>query len=304
MPKKPIAIEPVWSSSVAQSIEDAGAQAVRLSSDAEALIWTDYGQPKLLAQILMDNPQLTWVQLPWAGVDAFGEIIRMAPRFTCAKGAYAEPVAEHALALCLALGRAIPDRVRAKTWGTSFAKSLYDSTFVIVGGGGITASLLTQLAPFRVKTIVVRNTNIPMPGASRTLQLSDLSAAIPEADFVVIAASLTEETRGVINRETLALMKPTSYLVNIARGSHVILSDLLEALGEGVIAGAALDVTDPEPLPDSHPAWNESKLIITPHTADTPEQVEPLFAHRVFENTRAYLGTGHWVGEVSKTLGY
>jgi phosphoglycerate dehydrogenase-like enzyme len=301
---KSIAIEPVWSPSVARSIEESGGAAVRISSKVEALIWTDYSQPDLLAKTLAENPQLTWVQLPWAGVDAFGDIIRMQPRFTCAKGAYAEPVAEHALALCLALGRAIPDRVRARSWGKSFAKSLYDSKFVIIGAGGITASLLEQLAPFRVSATVVRNSNEPMPGAGRTLQLSDLGSALPEADFVVIAASLTAETRGVINSETLALMKPTSYLVNIARGGHVVLDDLLDALNRGVIAGAALDVTDPEPLPDGQPAWDASKLIITPHTADTPEQVQPLFARRVAQNTRAYLGTGPWVGEVSKTLGY
>jgi len=304
MSSNKVAIAPHWVSSVATAIENAGAVAVNMAEDVTALIWTDYTQPALLEKTIKDNPQLEWVQLPYAGVDAFAHIIQMAPQFTSAKGAYAEPVAEHALALCLALGRAIPERVRAKSWGGRFAVSLYDSNVVIIGGGGITTSLLEQLAPFRAKTTVVRNSAEALSGATRTVQFEKLDSVLPEADFVVVAAALTAETQGVINSRTLALMKPSSYLINVARGKHVVLPDLLAALKAGVIAGAALDVTDPEPLPTGHPGWDEPKLLITPHTADTPEQVDRLFATRVELNTKAFLGAGPWVGQVSKTLGY
>jgi phosphoglycerate dehydrogenase-like enzyme len=99
-------------------------------------------------------------------------------------------------------------------------------------------------------------------------------------------------------------MNPEAYLVNIARGPVVVTDDLLSALRSGVIAGAAIDVTDPEPLPDGHPAWDEPNLLITPHTADTKTMVKRLFSIRLRENVTAYLGEGSWVGEVNPELGY
>ena len=100
------------------------------------------------------------------------------------------------------------------------------------------------------------------------------------------------------------MMKPTAFLVNVARGKHVVTADLTSALAAGVIAGAAVDVTDPEPLPDGHPLWIEPRIIITPHTADTPEQVTRLFAERIRLNTQAFLGKGGWVGVVDVEAGY
>ena len=286
------------------AIRAAGAQPCRLDSSVAGLVWNDYSRPQLLSDTLAANPQLEWVQLPYAGVDAFSEIIARPIRFTSAKGAYAEPVAEHALALCLALGRAIPQRVRAKEWGEKFAASLYDSNVLIIGAGGIAQEFLRLIQPFRAKTIVIRNGSQPLQLASETYELASLSEQLPLADFVVVAAALTPQTVGLINAANLKLMKPSAYLVNIARGAHVVLPDLLVALRDSQIAGAALDVTEPEPLPVGHPAWDEPRLIITPHTADTPEQVEVLLAARVESNAKAFLGKGHWIGEVSKTLGY
>ena len=299
-----IAIEPLSAPSLEAAIRVAGAQPCRLDSSVSGLVWNDYSRPQLLSDTLAANPQLEWVQLPYAGVDAFADIIARPIRFTSAKGAYAEPVAEHALALCLALGRAIPQRVRAREWGEKFAASLYDSTVLVIGAGGIAQEFLRLVQPFRAKTIVVRNGSQPLQLASETHELASLSELLPLADFVVVAAALTPQTVGLINAANLKLMKPSAYLVNIARGAHVVLPDLLVALRDSQIAGAALDVTDPEPLPAGHPAWDEPKLIITPHTADTPEQVEVLLAARVEANAKAFLGKGPWIGEVSKTLGY
>jgi phosphoglycerate dehydrogenase-like enzyme len=242
--------------------------------------------------------------LPFAGVDAFAEVIVHPIRFTSAKGAYRQPVAEHALMLMLALGRAVPERVRAKTWGRQFAVSLYDSRILIVGGGGITEELLLLLAPFETHISVIRNRDIPMSGAASTKTLEYLDEELSQADFVVLANALTDETRGLINARRLSLMKPTAYLVNIARGPVVVTDDLVNALNDGIIAGAALDVTDPEPLPDGHPLWDAQNVLITPHTADTRVQVVRLFSERIDANVRAYLGNGAWVGEVDPALGY
>lgn len=287
-----------------QAVVDAGGEVVPFAADVSAVIWTDYSQPQALAELLSSNAHIQWVQLPFAGVDAFAKVLDYPVRFTSAKGAYRKPVAEHALLLMMALGRVIPERVRATSWGKSFAVSLYDSRILIIGGGGITEELLLLLAPFHTEITVIRNRDIPMPGASSTKTFEHLDEELGKADFVVLAAALTNETRRLIDSRRLTLMKPTSYLVNIARGPMIVTDDLISALNTGELAGAALDVTDPEPLPDGHPLWAAKNILITPHTADTRAQVVPLFSERVRANVRAYLGQGDWVGVVDPILGY
>jgi phosphoglycerate dehydrogenase-like enzyme len=248
---------------------------------------------------------LEWVQLPFAGVDAFAEQLIKDVLFTSAKGAYREPVAEHALMLALALGRKIPLRVKASSWGKSEAFSFYDSKVLLIGAGGISEELVKLLAPFRAEITVVRNNpELPLTGASVIAGLDQLDNLLPEADLVIITCALTDKTRGLINFEKLSLFKPTAYLVNVARGPIVVSDDLIRALEDGLLAGAGLDVTDPEPLPDGHAYFGRDDLILTPHTADTKEIVTRLFATRIEQNVKAFLGKGSWVGKVSPTLGY
>lgn len=287
-----------------KAIVDSGCQVSELDGSVGALIWTAYADPAGLAKTISDNPQLEFVQLPFAGVDAFKEVIKLPVRFACAKGSYREPVAEHALLLCMALGRVLPERIRAKSWGRKHADSLYDSNVLIVGGGGITEELIKLLSPFRAKITVVRNRDIPLPGAEVVCGLEHLDEQLPKADWVILACSLTEKTEGLFDRKRLAGMKPSAYLVNIARGAVVVTADLVSALNEGQIAGAGVDVTDPEPLPDGHPLWDARNVIITPHTADTNAQVIQMFSIRIRENLAAYQGKGDWVGLVDPELGY
>ncbi len=286
------------------AVINAGGDLVAFDETVAAVIWTDYSKPNDLHELLKTNPQVSWVQLPFAGVDAFSEVISHPIRFTSAKGAYRQPVAEHAMLLMMALGRVISERVLAKSWGKNFAVSLYDSRILIVGGGGITEELLLLLAPFNTEVAVIRNRDIPLEGATVTRTFDALDEELAKADFVVIAAALTEETRGLFDAKKFALMKSSAYLVNVARGPLVVTGDLIVALESGQIAGAATDVTDPEPLPDGHPLWNAPNMLITPHTADTRVQVVPLFSKRIDVNVRAYLGQGDWVGIVDPILGY
>ncbi|MEN9749748.1 MAG: hypothetical protein RL149_826 [Actinomycetota bacterium] len=302
--KSKVSIEPKSFAEYEKAVTDAGATLAPFGSDVGALIWTDYARPDALAQLLSENPQLEWVQLPFAGVDAFADVLQHPVRFTSAKGSYREPVAEHALALSLALARKLPERITATSWGKKFAVSLYDSHIVIVGGGGITEELLSLLAAFKTRVSVVRKHPKPMSGASVVVGFDQLDEFIAQADFVILAAALTEETMYLFNQARFALMKPTAYLVNIARGKMVDSAALQNALENSVIAGAAIDVTDPEPLPDGHSLWDTPNLIITPHTADTNAQVIRLFCKRIDDNVRAWLGSGEWVGEVDPKLGY
>ncbi|MDE2386330.1 MAG: hypothetical protein KGL77_01365 [Actinomycetales bacterium] len=305
-----IAIEPKQFEPYVEAVVAAGGTVAPMSPEVGAVIWTDYAQPQALAELLQANPQLEWVQLPFAGVDAFADVLKHPPlyanggRFTSAKGSYREPVAEHALMLCMALGRAIPERVRATSWGKKFAVSLYEANIVAVGGGGITEEFLKLAAPFRSRVTVVRKRVQPMPGAADVVSFDQLDDVLPNADFVVLAAALTPETTHLFDSARLAHMKPTAYLVNIARGPMIVTADLIDALEHDVIAGAAVDVTDPEPLPDGHPLWSAKNIIITPHTADTKPMVLRMFAVRVRENVLAYRGEGEWVGIVDPELGY
>jgi phosphoglycerate dehydrogenase-like enzyme len=299
-----IAMEPKTFPEYLAAVSDAGGEVVSLSRTVKALIWLDYSQPQSLAKLLDENPQIEWVQLPFAGVDAFAEIIKRPIRFTSAKGSYREPVAEHALALSLALMRIIPERVRSQTWGRQFADSLYDSNVLILGGGGITEELLKLLAPFRASVTVVRKRPIEMQGATKVVSFLELETQLPHSDLVILATALTPETQHVFDSEKFDLMKPTAYLVNIARGPVVNTDDLVEALNEEKIAGAAVDVTEPEPLPDGHALWSAKNIIITPHSADTRKQVARLFSERIRENVRANASGTGWVGQVDPYLGY
>lgn len=305
-----IAIEPKQFEPYVEAVLAAGGTVAPMSPEVGAVIWTDYAQPQALAELLQANPQLEWVQLPFAGVDAFADVLKHPPlyanggRFTSAKGSYREPVAEHALMLCMALGRALPERVRATSWGRKFAVSLYDANIVVVGGGGITEEFLKLAVPFRSNVTVVRKRVQPMVGAAKVVAFDQLDDVLPDADFVVLAAALTAETTHLFDSARLARMKPEAYLVNIARGPMIVTADLIDALDRGVIAGAAVDVTDPEPLPDGHPLWQAKNIIITPHTADTKPMVLRMFAVRVRENVFAYRGEGEWVGVVDPVLGY
>lgn len=305
MANKLVAIEPKSFGAYETAVLSGGGQVSKLTSDVRALIWTDYSAPDLLAKVLAENPQLEWVQLPFAGVDAFADLLSFPVRFTSAKGSYKEPVAEHALALALALGRLLPVRVKATSWGKRAATSFYDAHVLLVGAGGISEELIEMLKPFRARVSVCRNdSSKKVPFVDNVFGLDELAEQIPHADLVVIACALTEKTRGLFDAELLRRMKPSAYLVNVARGPIVNTSDLLNALDAGHLAGAAVDVTDPEPLPDNHPMFGRDDLIVTPHTADTKEIVMRHFAIRLEHNVRAYLGQGQWLGQVDPELGY
>jgi phosphoglycerate dehydrogenase-like enzyme len=299
-----VAIEPKSFVEYETAVAEAGAQVAELSANVGALIWTDYSQPLALATLLAENPQLEWVQLPFAGVDAFASVLPHPVVFTSAKGSYREPVAEHALALCLALARKLPERVVAKTWGKKFAVSLYDSHVVIVGGGGIAEELVSLLAPFKSRVTVVRKHTSDIEGSTETVGFERLDEFLPQADFVVLAAALTSETLYLFDARRFSLMKPTAYVVNVARGKMIDSGALIDALRNETIAGAAVDVTDPEPVPDGHALWTTPNLLITPHTADTNAQVVRLFSQRIDANVRAWLTGSEWVGRVDPELGY
>ncbi len=301
-----VAVGPGAAPWAADAIRRGGGEAVALDQDAAGLVWTDAGAMDALRSALATRPKISWVQLPQAGVErAFqAGVVDRQRRWTSAKGAFAEPVAEHALALILAGLRQLKVRAQARTWGQPAGESLFGQPVTVVGAGGIAAVLLRLLEPFGTPVTVVRRHAEPVPGAVRTLSTDRLTEALAGARAVVLTVALTPQTRGLIGRTELAAMEPDAWLVNVARGGVVDTEALVEALRAGQIGGAAVDVTDPEPLPAGHPLWDLPNCLITPHTADTEEMTRPLLAGRITENVRRLAAGQELVGLLDPGLGY
>ncbi len=301
-----VAVGPVSRASASEAIRAGGGEPAAVDPSADALVWLDPADMDGLKDALRVADRARWVQLPFAGVERVlaAGLLDTSRTWTSAKGAYAEPVAEHALALALAGLRVLPERIAARSWGPPAGQSLYDQPVTILGGGGIAVSLLALLAPFRAVTTVVRRQADPVPGARRTVPQARLHEALRGAKVVFLALALTPGTERIIAAPELAAMRSDSWLVNVARGRHVDTGALLTALRRGVIAGAALDVTDPEPLPDGHPLWDLGNCIITPHTADTPQMVERLLARRIQDNVSRFAAGQPLTGLVDPAAGY
>jgi len=304
----PVAVLPHADPVLVRAVEEGGGTVAPLDQETRGIVWLDPDGAEELSAVLDAHPRVGWVQLPWAGVNAYAETMRTHDRprlvWTSAKGAYAQPVAEHALLLALALLRDLPERVRATSWGAKSGWSLYGLNVVVIGAGGIARELLRLLEPFGVETTVVRRLAEPVPGAGRTVRTEQLGEVLPDADIVVVAAAHTGGTDKLLGAQEFGSMKQSAYVVNVARGALIDTDALMAALDAGTIAGAGLDVTDPEPLPDGHPLWGRTNVIITPHSADTPEMIAPLLAARARHNVRALLGDGDFAGRVDPQAGY
>jgi phosphoglycerate dehydrogenase-like enzyme len=298
-----VALAPHAAPVLSEAIVAGGGEVVE-PDRAEALVWNDWLDAADLRGLVARAPQIRWVQLPSAGVDKYLPAIDAERTWTSAKGAYSKPVAEHALALGLAGLRHLPARARARSWGPATGLQLSGGRVTVLGAGGITEALLPLLAPFEVEVTVVRREVKPVSGAANVVAQDALADALPGARLVVLALALTPETEGIIGADELDRMDGDAWLVNVARGPHVVTDDLVAALREGAIGGAALDVTEPEPLPDGHALWDLENCLITPHAANTWEMAEPLLAERVRENVERFRQGDSLLGVVDSELGY
>ena len=251
----PIAVEPSQNELFVAAVEAGGGTVAPLSHETRGLVWLSEKRADELTQILNRHPGIEWVQLPWAGVDGFREIFAnvdhdTAPVFTSAKGSYAEPVAEHALALTLALQRELPSKSRdAVLQQARTGLSLYGNDIVIVGAGGITTELIRLLAPFRPTITVVRRSDVPLEGAVRTVTAKDLHSVLPTADVLILAAAATAETHHMIGATELSLLPSHTVLVNIARGALLDQDALVAALNADQVWGRGSMSLIPSPYP-------------------------------------------------------
>ena len=279
------------------------------SASADVIVWTDPHDPEGLRATLANSPA-RWVQLPLAGIESFvsAGVIEPGRVWTSAKRIYGYACAEHALALMLTAARRIHHHVLNRVWIRaplgSRHRMLSGSTALVVGTGGIGVALVPMLTNLGVHVLAANRSGAPCPGAEITVTADRLPELVPEADFIVLAAALTVDTRHMFDRQMLARMRPTAWLVNVARGGLIDTTALVEALGQRSIGGAALDVTDPEPLPADHPLWSFEDAIITPHVANTLDMSLPELRALVRRNIRHFALGESLEGLVDPALGY
>ena len=287
-----------------EAVERGGGRIAGGPEEAEAIVWHG-SRSSRLQEIL--HPGIRWVQIPSAGVESWLEkgLIDDERVFTSAVGAYAEPVAEHALALMLAGARRLHECARARSWGAGMSRRpLTGSTVVVLGAGGIGQALIRMLRPLSVQVVAVTRGGREVPGADESLAATEMDGVWAGGDFFVVAAPATPSTRHLIGESELEAMPSHAWVVNIARGSLIDTDALVGALASGSIGGAALDVTDPEPLPDGHPLWSEPNALITPHSANPPAGMDPGLAQRVEENVARFAAGEPLVGRIDLEAGY
>jgi len=230
--------------------------------------------------------RLRFIQSIGSGTDQFDRAALAARgiRLASAAGVNARAVAEHAMALVLALVRRLPearDNQARQVWRgmigdlTQREDELTGKTMLIVGLGRIGGRLARLAKAFEMNVVGFRRDPAAGPGAADSAHaLAELPAFLPAADFVVLTCPLVPETRGLIDATALGLMRNSAFLVNAARGGCVVEPALIEALRAGRIAGAALDVTEPEPPDATSPLWTMPNVFITPHTGGETRKYE------------------------------
>jgi phosphoglycerate dehydrogenase-like enzyme len=223
-------------------------------------------------EVMKAMPRLKVVQTLTAGVDHIRREVPDGVLLCNGRGIHNASTAELALTLTLASLRGVPgfvDDQHAGRWHQGWRESLADKTVLIVGYGDIGRDVEARLLPFEVD--VLRVARSPREGVH---PISEVGELLPRADVVILIVPGTSETRGLVDAAFLGRMKEGALLVNVARGSVVVTDDLVDALHAGRVR-AALDVTDPEPLPEGHPLWSAPNLLITPHVGGATPAMWP-----------------------------
>jgi phosphoglycerate dehydrogenase-like enzyme len=271
-------------------------EAASMAADAQVLIgYCD-------EEILSAAPGLHWVQVYSSGVDrcVINPGMHTGNKLLTNGQRIGSPaLAEHAIALMMALVRGLDvfhSNQLNGAWqrnvalGSGEFMELEGRTVLIVGLGGIGTQTAKRAHGLGMRVIATRGSRREGPDYVEYVGLADeVSKLAAQADVVINTAPLTDRTRGMFNAELFAKMKPTAYFVSVGRGASTVTADLVAALGKGELAGAGLDVTDPEPLPEGHPLWSMPRVIITPHTAGRSDKSRDRLFLLVQENLRRYV---------------
>lgn len=263
------------------------------------------------AELLKAAPQLEWLAAPAAGPPKgyyFDELIASAVQVTNFRGIFNDHISAHIMAFVLCFARGMHQYFRdqfAGEWrkGGEMRPSAHlpEATALIVGIGGIGSATAVHCKHFGMRVLGVDPRVQAAPAGVDELHLpADLDALLPQADFVILTAPQTPSTEGLFTASKFALMKETAFFINIGRGSNVALTDLDQALRQGVIAGAALDVFETEPLPAEHPLWKAPNFLMTPHTAAAGPYLGQRRLDLMVENCRRFAAGDELVNVVDK----
>ena len=261
-------------------------------------------------EVFRNASKLRWIQATSAGIEALlvPELVERGLRITNASGLYAAPVAETGWALTLALFRRLPTYMQQQQehrWEVQMPGDLDGSVAGIIGLGGIGSHYARVAAAFGMRVVAVDRHQPPKPDFVESLWTMDrLNNLLEMSDVVLISCPLWSESRHLINRETLGQMKPTAFLVNIARSGIVEENALLEALQSGQIAGAGIDVCETEPLPPESLLWEAPNLILTPHFAGLSGHRLRRLTKFFCENLKRYQSGERLANEVDQEKGY
>jgi phosphoglycerate dehydrogenase-like enzyme len=275
---------------VAESVE----QARQELPDADAAFGT------LPPDLLLLAGRLRWLQAPAAAPPAgyyYPELVDHPVVVTNFRGIYNDHIAAHIMAFILAFARGlhhyIPQQLR-REWRSASSGSgvvyLPESVALIIGVGGIGGETARLCAAFGMRVIGVDARRAEPPEGMESLhQPDELDRLLPQADWVILTVPHTPETEGLIQLGRLRLMKPSAFLINIGRGMTIKLDDLNQALREGLIAGAGLDVFEQEPLPPEHPLWDAPNVLLTPHVAGEGPYLDERRLTILVENARRFV---------------
>ncbi len=271
----------------------------------------------LRPQQLKDAKQLKWIHSTAAGVAQlmYPELRDSGVVVTNPRGIFSVPMAEHTLGMMLALTRNFPDCVRQQDRAQWAQQTLWDlpqhltelsgRVLLIVGFGSIGREIARRAMAFGMRVWgVTRSGRGESALAEKIVPAGELRSVLPQADFVVLSAPETAETRRLIGQEEIALMKPGARLINVARGSLLDEEALVRALKEGRLGGAGLDVTATEPLPPESPLWKTPNLFITPHTSAISERLWERETSLLIELLERWFDGRELTNRVDFTRGY
>ncbi len=254
-------------------------------------------------------PRLRWIQTRDAGVDRLMPLDWL-PRdivLTNNRGAHGAKCEEYCTMAMLMLNARMPGVIvnqRIARWEQIFTSMIAGKTAIIIGFGDLGSAAGRAAKSLGLKVIAFTRSGRAGKPADIAYKVSQLDRVLPRADFVVMAAPLTPQTRGVMNRSRLALLKPEAGLVNVGRAPLVDYQALCDMLNGGKLAGAILDVFDTEPLPADSPLWTTANLLVTPHVScDDPRYMEILL-DRWFANFERFLAGKPLRNQVDRKLGY
>lgn len=297
-----------------------GVELVAVTSEAEALAAMS-GADALLgfcsSALLAAADTLHWIQVYWAGVEDCVALEAMQGGgylLTNAQHIGSPALAETSIALMMALVRGLDlyyqNQLKGQ-WVRDIGSppgtfmELEGRTMLVVGLGGIGTQVAKRAHGLGMRVIATRGSRREGPDYVDYVGLAhELHDLAPQADVVVNAAPLTDETHGMFNKAFFDLMKPTAFFISVGRGASTVTDDLVAALENGDIAGAGLDVTDPEPLPEGHPLWTAPRVIITPHTAGRGDGGRERRFLLVRENLRRYVAGEPMLSVVDVARGY